>query len=164
MQTVLETTNQVSERTSRASRRYCLITPCRDESKFARRTLDSIANQTIQPSLWVIVDDGSRDETPQILAEYAKKLPYIRIIRRADRGDRKLGGGVIEAFDEGFKSINPDEFDYVCKLDLDLDIPPGYFEELMKRMEANPRIGTCSGKPYMDLNGRLISEKCGYEM
>src|SRR5213593_2800027 len=114
MQTVLETTNQVSERTSGASRRYCLITPCRDEAKFARRTLDSIANQTIQPALWVIVDDGSRDETPQILQEYAKKLPYIRILRRPDRGDRKLGGGVIEAFDEGYQTINPDEFDYLC--------------------------------------------------
>src|SRR5256885_15608542 len=104
MQTVLETTNQLSDRATGMSRRYCLITPCRDEQKFARRTLDSIANQTIQPALWVIVDDGSRDETPQILQEYAKKLPYIRIIRRADRGDRKLGGGGIEAFDEGFKS------------------------------------------------------------
>ena len=106
------------------SRRYCLITPCRDEAKFARRTLESIAKQTIQPALWVIVDDGSRDEPPAILEEYARKLPYIRITRRADRGDRKLGGGVIEAFDEGFKSINPNEFDYICKLDLDLDIPP----------------------------------------
>ena len=145
------------------ARRYCLITPCRDEAKFARRTLDSIANQTIPPALWVIVDDGSHDETPQILEEYAKKFPFIRILRRADRGDRKLGGGVIEAFDEGYKTINPDDFDYVCKLDLDLDIPPVYFEELMKRMEANPRIGTCSGKPYRDLNGKLVSEKCGDE-
>ncbi len=33
----------------------------------------------------------------------------------------------------------------------------------MKRMEANPRIGTCSGKPYMDLHGKLVSEKCGDE-
>ena len=148
---------------SAPTRRYCLITPCRDEAKFARRTLDSIANQTIPPALWVIVDDGSRDETPQILEEYAKKFPYIRIIHRKDRGDRKLGGGVIEAFDEGYKTIDPNQFDYVCKLDLDLDIPRVYFEELMKRMEANPRIGTCSGKPYMDLNGKLVSEKCGDE-
>ena len=148
---------------SKNSRRYCLITPCRDEAKFARRTLDSITRQTIAPALWIIVDDGSRDQTPQILEEYAAKLPYIKIIRRADRGDRKLGGGVIEAFDEGYKTIEPNEFDYVCKLDLDLDIPPGYFEALMKRMEADPRIGTCSGKPYMDLNGKLVSEKCGDE-
>ena len=162
-QAAAEITSDSAIGAPKTSRRYCLITPCRDESKFARRTLDSIANQTIQPALWVIVDDGSRDDTPQILEEYARKLPYIRIIRRPDRGDRKLGGGVIEAFDEGFKSINPDEFDYVCKLDLDLDIPSGYFEELIKRMEANPRIGTCSGKPYMDLDGKLVSEKCGDE-
>src|SRR3954462_4982243 len=129
------------------SRRYCLITPCRDEAKFARRTLDSIANQTIQPALWVIVDDGSRDETPAILDEYATKLPYIRIIRRADRGDRKLGGGVIEAFDEGYASIDPSEFAYICKFDLDLDVPPRYFETLIERFLADPRLGTCSGNP-----------------
>jgi poly-beta-1,6-N-acetyl-D-glucosamine synthase len=144
-------------------RRYCLITPCRDEAKYARRTLDSITKQTVLPALWIIVDDGSGDETPKILEEYASKFPWIRVIRRADRGDRKLGGGVIDAFYTGYDSITPSDFDYICKFDLDLDIPPAYFEELMKRMEANPRIGTCSGKPYMELNGRLRSEKCGDE-
>ena len=73
------------------------------------------------------------------------------------------GGGVIDAFYAGYDTINPDDFDYVCKLDLDLDIPPRYFEALMKRMEADPRIGTCSGKPYMQLDGKLVSEKCGDE-
>jgi glycosyltransferase involved in cell wall biosynthesis len=146
-----------------AGRRYCLITPCRDEAQFARRTLESVGRQTVPPALWVIVDDGSTDQTPAILAEFGAKLPYTRIVRRADRGDRKLGGGVIEAFDEGYATIDPTKFDYVCKFDLDLDIPAGYFEELMRRMEANPRIGTCSGKPYMELDGRLISEMCGDE-
>jgi glycosyltransferase involved in cell wall biosynthesis len=146
------------------SRRYCLITPCRDEAKYARRTLDSIVKQTVQPALWVIVDDGSRDETPTILEEYEAKYPYIKIVKRADRGDRKLGGGVIDAFYAGYDTINPDEFDYVCKLDLDLDIPPRYFEALMERMEADPRIGTCSGKPYFPKSdGALVSEKCGDE-
>src|SRR5687767_9721328 len=42
-------------------RRYVLITPCRDEAKYARRTLDSVAAQTVRPALWVIVDDGSTD-------------------------------------------------------------------------------------------------------
>jgi biofilm PGA synthesis N-glycosyltransferase PgaC len=150
---------------SAPSRAYCLITPCRDEAKYAARTIESIAKQTIPPALWVIVDDGSRDETPKILADYAAKLPYIRVIRRADRGDRKLGGGVIEAFDEGFASINPSDFAYVCKFDLDLDVPPRYFETLIERMEADPRLGTCSGKPYFEEpgTGRLISEMCGDE-
>jgi len=147
-----------------SGRRYVLITPCRDEARFARRTLDSVAAQTVPPALWVIVDDGSKDETPQILAEYEAKLPYMRVIRRNDRGFRHLGGGVMDAFYEGYHTIDPSEFDYLCKLDLDVDLPPRYFELLMERMEADPRLATCSGKPYFRTRrGRLVSEACGDE-
>ncbi len=41
-----------------------------------------------------------------------------------------------------------DDFDYLCKLDMDLDLPARYFELLMERMESNPRVGTTSGKPH----------------
>src|SRR5665213_3494809 len=147
-----------------SSRRYLLVTPCRDEAKFARRTLDSIARQTIAPALWLVVDDGSTDETPAILSEYAAKLPYLKIIRRDDRGFRKLGGGVIDAFYHGYDTIDPNNFDYVTKLDLDLDLPPSYFQAMMERMETEPQIGTCSGKPFFkDAAGRSISEMCGDE-
>ncbi|HEV8379543.1 MAG TPA: glycosyltransferase family A protein [Tepidisphaeraceae bacterium] len=147
------------------NRRYAIITPCRDEADYARITLDSIIRQTIPPALWVIVDDGSTDSTPQILQEYAKNFSYIRILRRTDRGRRSVGPGVIDAFYAGYETIDPNDFDYVCKLDLDLDIPPRYFQTLMEKMEANPRIGTCSGKPYFrGSNGNLISEACGDEM
>jgi glycosyltransferase involved in cell wall biosynthesis len=150
----------------RADRRYCLITPCRDEARFARRTIESVVRQTVPPALWVIVDDGSRDETAEICERYAARYPFIRVLRRLDRGARKLGGGVIEAFDEGFASIEPDSFDYVCKFDLDLEVPAGYFEGLMLRMEAEPRLGTTSGKPWFvhPTSGVLVPEVCGNEM
>ena len=147
------------------SRKYCLITPCRDEAEYARRTLDSVVAQSVPPALWVIVDDGSTDQTPKLLAEYAAKYPWIRVVRREDRGRRSVGPGVIDAFYAGFQTVNAGEFDYVCKLDLDLDIPTRYFEVMMDRMEADPRLGTCSGKPYyLGEAGQLISEKCGDEM
>jgi len=162
------------------SRRYCLITPCRDEARFARRTLDAITSQSVPPARWVIVDDGSTDETPAILAEYAARFDYIKIVRREDRGRRKVGPGVIEAFYAGYETIDPPDYDYVCKIDLDLDLPHGYFESLMERMEAQPRLGTCSGKAYFPPKGTedqerrkpdgsfntadLVSEACGDEM
>src|SRR5262249_43558399 len=130
------------------NRTYCLVTPCRDEAKYARRTLDAIAQQTERPTECVIVDDGSKDATPQILGEYAAKFPWIRIVTRPDRGARKVGGGVIDAFYSGYDTIDPSAFAYICKFDLDLDLPRGYFARLMDRMEAEPRLGTCSGKPY----------------
>jgi glycosyltransferase involved in cell wall biosynthesis len=148
---------------SMPNRRYALITPCRDEARYARRTLDSVVTQTVRPALWVIVDDGSKDETPAILAEYAAKYPFIKIIARGDRGDRKLGGGVIDAFYSGYDTIDPNQFDYVCKFDLDLDLPQKYFQLLMERMEQNPRIGTASGKPFFLKDGKAILEVCGDE-
>jgi biofilm PGA synthesis N-glycosyltransferase PgaC len=147
-------------------RRYCLITPCRDEAQHARQTIESIAQQTLPPALWVIVDDGSTDGTAEIVEEYARRLPYIRLLRRENSGQRRVGGGVVEAFNVGYASITPAEFEYVCKLDLDLVLPPGYFEELIRRMEAEPRLGSTSGKPWFvhPRTGALVPEVCGDEM
>lgn len=145
---------------------YLLVSPCRNEADYMRLTLDSVVLQTIQPDLWVIVDDGSTDSTAQILAEYAAKHSFIHIITRADRGHRSVGPGVIEAFYYGYDQVDVNQFDYICKFDLDLDLPSRYFEILIQRMEGNPRIGTCSGKAYFKdkKSGKLISEKCGDEM
>jgi biofilm PGA synthesis N-glycosyltransferase PgaC len=149
-----------------ASRRYLLISPCRDEAQYLRRTLDSVAAQSVPPALWVVVDDGSSDETPAILEDYARRLPYLRVLRRTDRGGRRVGPGVIEAFYAGLETVDMDDFDYLCKLDMDLDLPACYFELLIERMERDPRIGTTSGKPWFvhPQNSALVPEICGDEM
>jgi glycosyltransferase involved in cell wall biosynthesis len=143
--------------------KYVLISPCRNEAEYMRQTLDSVVQQSIPPALWIIVDDGSTDATPDILRSYADKHDWIRIVTRKDRGKRAVGPGVIEAFYDGYATVDPEQFDYLCKLDLDLRLPHSYFEELMKRMDANPRIGTCSGKSYVEEAGRLVSERKGDE-
>jgi glycosyltransferase involved in cell wall biosynthesis len=128
-----------------------------------RQTLDSVIAQSIRPAKWVIVDDGSTDGTSQILAEYAARHDWIAVVTRPDRGRRAVGPGVIDAFYAGYDSIDADDYDYLCKLDLDLRLPPRYFEVLMQRMEANPRIATCSGKAYIEKNGKLENERHGDE-
>ena len=145
------------------NRRYVVISPGRNEAKFMRQTLDSVIAQTIRPVLWVIVDDGSTDESPQILADYAARHDWIRIVTRTDRGKRAVGPGVIEAFYAGYDTIAPNDYDYICKLDLDLNLPPTYFEGLMARMEADPYIATCSGKAYIWQDGVLVNERHGDE-
>jgi biofilm PGA synthesis N-glycosyltransferase PgaC len=145
------------------TKRYVLISPCRNEADFMRQTLDTVVAQSIRPALWVIVDDGSSDATPQILAEYAAQHDWIRVVTRKDRGKRSVGPGVIEAFYAGYETIDPDDFDYLCKLDLDLRLPSRYFEALMARMEANPRIATCSGKAYIETEHGLENERHGDE-
>ncbi|MBI1944066.1 MAG: glycosyltransferase family 2 protein [Deltaproteobacteria bacterium] len=155
------------------SRDYLLITPVRDEIEYAKRTLDSVTGQTVPPKKWIIVDDGSTDGTSALLADYAARYSYIKVHPRKNRGVRSVGPGVIEAFYDGLaQEPELSAYDYLCKLDLDLDLPRRYFERLMELMEANPRLGTCSGKAYFpgpanvakDFDGELISEACGDEM
>lgn len=144
---------------------YVLVSPCRNEDKYLRRTLDSVLAQSVLPSQWVIVDDGSTDATPRILTEYADRVPWIRIVTRPDRGARAVGPGVVESFYDGLAAIEQMRFKYLCKLDMDVDLPRGYFESLILKMRADPRLGTCSGQPYFTTEaGREISEKCGPEM
>jgi glycosyltransferase involved in cell wall biosynthesis len=158
----------VSTRAARPEpgRRYLLVSPCRDEGRFIRRTLDSVAAQSVPAALWVVVDDGSTDDTPRILEEYAARLPWLRVVRRSDRGGRSVGPGVVAAFYRGLETVDLEAYDYVCKLDTDLDLPPRYFELLMARMERAPRLGCTSGKPWFHhpVTGVLTPEAIGDEM
>lgn len=130
-----------------------------------RRTLDSVVGQSEPPTTWVIVDDGSSDGSLEIIQEYMNHHDWIRLVQVPDRGHRAVGPGVIKAFYAGVEAVSLSDYTYMCKLDLDLDLPPRYFEILMDRMQANPRIGTCSGKAYFrDAVGQLVSENIGDEM
>jgi|SRR5271168_2132939 len=140
-----------------SNRRYVLISPCRDEAEHAPHARK--CHGTERP-----VDDGSTDDTPAILESYRPRMPYLRVVRRANRGRGSVA--VIEAFYAGLETVTLEDFDYVCKLDLDL--PRRYFELLliMARMDANPRLGTTSGKPYFIAPGNrnLVAEVCGGEI
>lgn len=146
-------------------RRYCLITPCRDEAAYLQTTIDTVAAQSVLPAKWVIVDDGSTDDTPNILTRAAAKYPYIQVIRRQDRGQRAVGPGVIEAFYDGLGAIDIDAYDYICKFDGDLEMPPRYFERVMEHFENDPWLGTLSGKLFVRYGEppRLVEERCGDE-
>lgn len=143
--------------------RYVLISPCRNEADYMRQTLDSVVNQSILPAKWVIVDDGSTDATPAILAEYAARHDWIQIVTRLDRGHRAVGPGVIDAFYTGYSAIEPNDYEFLCKLDLDLRLPPRYFALLMQKMAQDPSIATCSGKAYIEEHGELVNERHGDE-
>jgi poly-beta-1,6-N-acetyl-D-glucosamine synthase len=144
-------------------RRYLVISPCRDEAEFVQRTIDSVAAQTQLPTTWLIVDDGSKDETPKILEAAAARHPFIRVVRREDRGKRLVGPGVIDAFYFGLSQVRIDDYDYVCKFDVDLEIPARYFERCMEHFENDRCLGTVSGKVQLKLGDKCVVERIGDE-
>src|ERR1019366_5407615 len=111
-----------------AELKYVLITPVRDEEAYLRFTIDCMVAQTIRPVEWIIVNDGSTDATGKIIDEYARQYPWIQGVHRENRGFRKAGGGVVDAFNGGYRALESKDWDFIVKLDGDLSFAPTYFE------------------------------------
>ena len=148
----------------RPGRRFAVISPVRDEAKYLQKTIDSMVAQTVLPSKWVIVDDGSRDETGAIARRAAEQHPWIEVVHRADRGRRAVGPGVIEAFYGGYARLDGLDYDYIAKMDGDLSFGPMYFERLLSLFETDPRLGSASGKCFCPHGNRLVEERIHDEM
>jgi len=141
--------------------RYIIITPVRDEESCIKLTVKSIINQTQKPILWIIVDDGSTDDTGRILDHYANQYDWIRVVHRENRGYRAAGSGVIAAFNEGYTRVPIEGWDFIVKLDGDLSFEPDYFERCFSRFEEDKVLGLAGGTVFNHRNGKLVVDSIG---
>ncbi|WP_029001905.1 glycosyltransferase family 2 protein [Azohydromonas australica] len=138
------------------SLRYVLVTPVKDEAAFIRETLMSVKRQTHLPLRWVIVDDGSCDDTPRILREHADDVPWLTVVSTGAK-KRKLGSAEVLAFQRGLEHIDPAlQYDVVVKLDGDVRLPETYFERVLERMAAAPDWGIVSGVYCEEKDGQWL--------
>ncbi len=128
--------------------RYVLITPAHNEEAFIHKTLDSMVAQTLLPERWVIVDDGSTDRTAEIVESYAKRHPWIELVRRPQRLDRSFAGKV-RAFNAGLERVKSLQFEVIGNLDADLSFDPDYLAFLMQRFSEDPGLGV-AGTPFLE--------------
>lgn len=138
---------------------YIIITPVQNEERYIRETIKSVLCQTIKPIEWVIVNDGSKDETGNIIREYETKHHWIRTIDRKGRGFRSPGVGVIEAFYDGYNSLNSHDWDFIVKLDGDLSFDSDYFEGCFEKFIRNPKLGIAGGMIYHSVKGTFQVEE-----
>jgi poly-beta-1,6-N-acetyl-D-glucosamine synthase len=140
---------------------YVIVTPARDEGEHIQKTIDSVSSQTIRPKKWVIVNDGSRDNTARIVDQAAGLHPWISVVHRPDRGSRKAGGGVMETFYAGYQLVQSDAWDFLIKLDGDLSFASDYFAQCFARFDSDPKLGIGGGTICIERNGALIEESKG---
>jgi glycosyltransferase involved in cell wall biosynthesis len=139
--------------------KYVVITPVRDEETCLPRAIECMVSQTIRPQEWAIVNDGSKDRTQEIIDAAARQYPWIRAVQRKDRGYRKWGGGIIEAFYDGFNALDCQDWEFMSKLDGDLTFEPDYFEGAFRKFAANPKLGIGGGTLYHYENGVKVVER-----
>lgn len=141
--------------------RYVVISPVRNEGHHLPKTISSLGAQTIQPEEWIIVNDGSSDDTALIADAAARSQSWISVFHRADRGSRKAGSGVMEAFYDGFDRLRNAEWDFLVKLDGDMSFEPDYFEACFEAFARNARLGIAGGTVCVERNGNLETESKG---
>ena len=124
--------------------RYADITPARDEADNLPRLAASLRDQSLPPVAWLIVDNGSTDATPEVVAGLMEELAWVRTVRTASSDALVRGGTVTRAFHAGLEAL--DELpEIVVKVDADVSFPPEYFARLLAAFAAQPRLGIGSG-------------------
>lgn len=133
-----------------SDRGIVLVSPVRNEAAHIELTARSVLAQTRPPDVWVVVDDGSDDDTPAILRRLEPSIPFMRVLTTpagytADRGDRHAVAAAPRAFNWGLKAVRHDGFGYVGKLDGDIELPADYFERLLLEFERDATLGIGGG-------------------
>lgn len=123
---------------------YVLVTPVRDEVALIGRTIESVAGQSILPREWVIVSDGSTDGTDEIIREKAAVHPWIRLLALPPRSGRSFAA-VVHNTIKGINFLGCKEYEFLGLLDSDVTFQSDYFELLLARFAANPRLGLAGG-------------------
>ena len=124
---------------------YACITPVKDEALYIRHTLESMTKQRLLPMAWIIVDDGSSDDSAEIISEYASAHPWIRLVTIEKGSPRQTGSAEIYAFNYGLTFLKNIRYDFIVKLDADVSFEEDYFSRLISKFISNPRMGIASG-------------------
>jgi glycosyltransferase involved in cell wall biosynthesis len=123
---------------------YALVTPARDEAENLRRLGTCLLGQSLSPHAWVIVDNGSSDETPDVARELAQRAHWIRVLELPGGSRATPGAPIVKAFRLGFGELSQRP-DVIVKLDADVSMEPDYFERLLCSFASDPKLGIASG-------------------
>jgi biofilm PGA synthesis N-glycosyltransferase PgaC len=133
--------------------RLLIITPVRNEAAHVERVASGLLAQTRKPEHWLVVDDGSDDETPEILRRLAAEIDFMHVVSTppgftAVATDRLAVAAAPRAFNYGLHTLDPRDlslFTHLGKLDGDIELRPDYFAAILAEFDRNPQLGIAGG-------------------
>jgi biofilm PGA synthesis N-glycosyltransferase PgaC len=131
---------------------YAVVTPARDEAENLPRLAACLIAQTVRPARWVVIDNGSVDETGSVAAGLAESHSWVTAGSVRGEAEPMRGGPIVRAFTSGLEAL-PRRVDVVVKLDADVSFDPDYFERLLEAFAADSSLGIASGSAYELRNG-----------
>lgn len=123
-----------------------IITPCYNASRFISQTIDSVLTQTFTDWEMIIVDDGSKDDSSDIVEKYVEKDSRIRLIQQPN-------GGSANARNHGIREATGR---YIALLDADDLWLPQFLEKQIEFMKEKKAICVYSSYKRIDENSNEI--------
>ena len=133
--------------------KYSIIIPCYNSEKYIPKALESIKNQTYKNLELVIINDGSKDKTEEVVLDFKKSNPDINIIYK-----RIENSGPSTARNHGLDLATGD---YLCFLDSDDTYDPHLFEEIEAMISSDYDVVYWGYEEY-DEEHKLISKYTDY--
>lgn len=126
------------------------ITPVYNVADYIHRCIESVLSQTLSDLELLVVDDGSTDETPRIVQDYAARDLRVRMFRGPNRG-------VSHARNVAMRHARGR---YLAFLDGDDEWDPRFAMTLVGALERQPEMAIATGNAVNDgggaLDGRLV--------
>ncbi len=130
--------------------RLLVVSPVHNERDNLERTARSVASQTRTPDRWIVVDDGSTDETLALARRLERELEFMTVLECPQEtkpgADNLALAREAHAFNIGLAHAGWQTFGYVGKLDGDVELPPDWFATLIQRFDGNQRLGLAGGR------------------
>ncbi len=124
-----------------------VVIPVRNRQDFIGEALESVLRQTFQDFEVVVVDASSTDQTPEIVRQFQRKDPRVRLVT-------KPPGNIAEAINVGIRNARGK---YIAQLDSDDFYEPDTLEHMVQAMERNPDAGLAiSYYRIVDPQGRPV--------
>lgn len=133
--------------------RYVIVTPVRNEAAYIGNTIESMIQQTVLPMKWVIVNDGSTDETGEIVKRYLSNHPWIKLVENPQRKERSFAKKV-HSFNAGCEEVKSLDYDIIGNVDGDISFDKDHFEFLLSKLQVDPSLGVV---------GTVFREEGGYD-
>jgi glycosyltransferase involved in cell wall biosynthesis len=133
-----------------ATAKILIVSPVHNEAAHIERVVRAVAAQELPPARWIVVDDGSTDQTLMILRELEPEVSFMTVLEAADTRtpavrDRLAVAGVARNFNAGLATADWRSYSHVMKLDGDIELPPNYLRVLLERFAADSRLGLAGG-------------------
>jgi glycosyltransferase involved in cell wall biosynthesis len=131
---------------------YSVVTPARNEADALPRLAEALSRQTRLPARWVIVENGSSDETVVVAEAIVAESEWARLLVLPESAPRERGAPIVRSLHAGLDSLDL-EPDVLVNVDADVTMEPDYFERLLDSFADDPTLGIASGSAWELSNG-----------